>query len=228
MGAYLRRDNRITTTSTASSTSSLASRNARSRRQGRCPEVEQQMLAMGRALDGRAPAAAARRALDGHRADPGRADLRDDRRDRIIARDDDPPRRAERELRPRCILARLRSGTGSVRAVEHGQRVARGSEVQRPTSEHDLLRVIGATALYCCSSGSPRRSPPHGCPIRKGYGEKAGLATGLLLSAVAVVVSLGLPGSRRARSGSGGMLPPRSRRVETDGDGRGRSPPTET
>ena len=51
--------------------------------------------------DGRAQAAAARRALDGHRADPRRAHLRDDRRDQP-AGDDDPARRAERELRARA------------------------------------------------------------------------------------------------------------------------------
>ena len=40
---------------------------------------EQQMLAIGRALMARPEAAAARRAVDGHRADPRAADLRDDR-----------------------------------------------------------------------------------------------------------------------------------------------------
>ena len=42
---------------------------------------EQQMLAIGRALMARPEAPDARRAVDGSRADPGRAHLRDDRRD---------------------------------------------------------------------------------------------------------------------------------------------------
>ena len=45
----------------------------------------------------------------------------------------------------------------------------------------------------CSSSGWRRRSSPRTCPSRKGYGEKPGLASGLLLSVVGAVVWLVIP-----------------------------------
>ena len=50
---------------------------------------------------------------------------------------------------------------------------------------------------------------------RKGYGEKPGLATGLLLSAVAVVVWLVMPSRAGSLWKTEGPLPPRNRRVQT-------------
>jgi hypothetical protein len=77
------------------------------------------------------------------------------------------------------------------------------------------LGVIGATALYLLFLWLASAIAASWLSDRKGYGEKAGLATGLLLSAAAVVVWLAIP----ARAGSlwktEGVLPPRNRRVKT-------------
>ena len=77
------------------------------------------------------------------------------------------------------------------------------------------LGVIGATALYLLFLWLASAIAASWLSDRKGYGEKAGLATGLLLSLVAVFVWLAIP----ARAGSlwktEGPLPPRSRRVQT-------------
>jgi len=77
------------------------------------------------------------------------------------------------------------------------------------------LAVIGATALYLLFIWLASAIAASWLSDRKGYGEKAGLATGLLLSAVAVPVWLLWP----ARAGSlwktEGILPPRNRRVRT-------------
>ena len=72
---------------------------------------EQQMLAMGRALDGTAQAAAARRAVDGTLAHHGRQDLRSRRR-HLPARRDGAARRAEREPRAATGKPRLCDGVG--------------------------------------------------------------------------------------------------------------------
>jgi hypothetical protein len=75
--------------------------------------------------------------------------------------------------------------------------------------------VIGATALYLLFLWLFSAIAASWLSNRKGYGEKAGLATGLLLSLLGVVVWLAFP----ARAGSlwktEGRLPPRSRRVQT-------------
>ena len=103
LGAYLRRDaRRSTRTSTASSTCSRACKEREKQKAGTMSGGEQQMLAIGRALMARPEAAAARRAVDGPRADPRRAHLRDDRGDQPAGHDD-PARRAERELRARGL-----------------------------------------------------------------------------------------------------------------------------
>jgi hypothetical protein len=75
--------------------------------------------------------------------------------------------------------------------------------------------VIGATALYLLFLWLLSAIVASWLSDRKGYGEKAGLATGLLLSAVGAIAWLLIP----ARAGSlwktEGPLPPRSRRVQT-------------
>ncbi len=75
--------------------------------------------------------------------------------------------------------------------------------------------VIGATALYLLFLWLLSAIVASWLSDRKGYGEKAGLATGLLLSVAAAIIWLFIP----ARAGSlwktEGPLPPRSRRVET-------------
>ena len=91
---------------------------------------EQQMLAIGRAHDGPAEAAAARRAVDGHLADPHRAHLRDDRGDQPAGHDD-PAGRAERELRARRLQARLRAGDRQGRDDRRSDALRTNPEVQK-------------------------------------------------------------------------------------------------
>jgi hypothetical protein len=76
------------------------------------------------------------------------------------------------------------------------------------------LAVIGATALYLLFIWLASAIAASWLSDRKGYGEKAGLATGLLLSAVAVVVWLVMPSRAGALWKTEGPLPPRNRRVK--------------
>ena len=145
---------------------------------------EQQMLAIGRALMAQPEAAAARRAVAGHRADPRRAHLRDDRRDQQAGHDD-PARRAERQLRAVGLQPRLRAGDRQGRA--HRRRPPRCRPTptsRRRTSAHDLDRshVIGAKALYLLYAWLASAIVAAYLSDRKGYGERPGLASGLLLS----------------------------------------------
>jgi hypothetical protein len=77
------------------------------------------------------------------------------------------------------------------------------------------LAVIGATALYLLFVWLASAIAASWLSDRKGYGEKAGLATGLLLSAVAVVVWLVMPARAASLWKTEGPLPPRNRRVRT-------------
>ena len=126
MGAYLRRDDY---SEDMERVFELFPRLKERERQkgGTMSGGEQQMLAIGRALMAAAEAAAARRALDGHRADPGGPHLRDDPGDQR-AGDDDPARRAERDPRPERLVARLRPRHGRGRAV---RLVGRATEERR-------------------------------------------------------------------------------------------------
>ncbi len=89
------------------------------------------------------------------------------------------------------------------------------------------LAVIGATALYLLFIWLASAIAASWLSDRKGYGEKAGLATGLLLSAVAVVVWLVMPGSRRVALEDGGATAP-SQPTGANEQSRpqARSPPT--
>ena len=78
------------------------------------------------------------------------------------------------------------------------------------------LAVIGATALYLLFIWLASAIAASWLSDRKGYGEKAGLATGLLLSAVAVPIWLLWPPRATSLWKTEGPLPPRSRRVQTD------------
>jgi hypothetical protein len=77
------------------------------------------------------------------------------------------------------------------------------------------LAVIGATALYLLFIWLASAIAASWLSDRKGYGEKPGLATGLLLSAVAVVVWLVMPSRAGSLWKTEGPLPPRNRRVQT-------------
>ena len=75
--------------------------------------------------------------------------------------------------------------------------------------------VIGATALYLLFLWLLSAIVASWLSNRKGYGEKLGLATGLVLSLVGVIVWLVVPPRATSLWKSEGPLPPRSRRVET-------------
>ena len=70
------------------------------------------------------------------------------------------------------------------------------------------LAVIGATALYLLFIWLASAIAASWLSDRKGYGEKAGLATGLLLSAVAVLVWLRVAASRQVALEDGGPTAP--------------------
>jgi hypothetical protein len=87
--------------------------------------------------------------------------------------------------------------------------------------------VIGATALYLLFLWLFSAIAASWLSDRKGYGEKAGLATGMLLSLVAVIVWLAFPPRAGSLWKTEGPLPPRSRRVETT-ETAARAPSDET
>ena len=160
--------------------------------------------------DGEPQAAAARRAVDGDRADPRRAHLRDDRRDQPPGHDD-PARGAERELRAR----RRQSAATCSRPARSRSRTPRRPCGRTPTSRRrtsahdrlfDTLAVIGAKALWLTYLWLASAIVASYLSHRKGYGEKLGLAFGLLLSVFGAVIWLVWPaaptraGSSRARS----------------------------
>jgi hypothetical protein len=88
--------------------------------------------------------------------------------------------------------------------------------------------VIGATALYLLFLWLASAIAASWLSNRKGYGEKTGLATGLLLSAVAVVVWLAIPARAASLWKTEGPLPPRSRRVDTGAKSSGAEPSDKT
>ena len=75
--------------------------------------------------------------------------------------------------------------------------------------------VIGASALYLLFLWLLSAIVASWLSDRKGYGEKVGLATGMLLSLVGVIVWLVFPARAASLWKTEGPLPPRSRRVET-------------
>jgi hypothetical protein len=75
--------------------------------------------------------------------------------------------------------------------------------------------VIGATALYLLFLWLLSAIVASWLSDRKGYGEKLGLATGLVLSLAGVIVWLVVPPRAASLWKSEGPLPPRNRRVET-------------
>jgi hypothetical protein len=78
--------------------------------------------------------------------------------------------------------------------------------------------VIGAAALYLLFLWLLSAIAASWLSDRKGYGEKAGLATGLLLSLLGVIVWLAFPARAASLWKTEGPLPPRSRRVQTAED----------
>jgi hypothetical protein len=88
--------------------------------------------------------------------------------------------------------------------------------------------VIGATALYLLFLWLASAIAASWLSDRKGFGEKPGLATGLLLSLVAVIVWLAIPPRAGSLWKTEGPLPPRSRRVQTAEESSGANSADET
>ena len=131
MGAYLRRDATISEDMERVFELFPRLKEREHQKAGTMSGGEQQMLAIGRALMARPEAAAARRALDGHRADPRGPHLRDGRGDQRAGHDD-PARRAERELRARACRTRgYVLETGEVALSDDSAALQENPEVQK-------------------------------------------------------------------------------------------------
>jgi hypothetical protein len=74
-----------------------------------------------------------------------------------------------------------------------------------------ITAAIGATALYLLLIWLISAAASSWLTERKGYGERLGLAFGLLLSAVGLVLALLLPGRPGSAWKEEGPLPKRSR-----------------
>ena len=79
-----------------------------------------------------------------------------------------------------------------------------------------VLAIIGAKALWLLYLWLASGIAAGWLAARKGYGEKAGLATGLLLSVVGVVVWLVWPPRADSAWKTEGVLPRRGRSEQAD------------
>ena len=188
LGAYLRRDARHRrATSSASSTLFPRLKEREKQKAGTMSGGEQQMLAIGRALMAEPAAAAARRAVDGPRAGPGRAHLRDDRGDQpqgttILLVEQNA--NYALDVSNARLRARDRAGGADRRRP---QRCARTPRSRRRTWAHDRLRAASARkALY--------------------------LLFIWLVSAIAASLAVGPQGLRREAGPGHGPAPERRRR----------------
>ena len=75
-----------------------------------------------------------------------------------------------------------------------------------------VFALIGATALYLLFIWLASAIAASWLSDRKGYGERAGLATGLLLSAIGVIVWLLWPARPASRWKVQGAIPRRGKR----------------
>jgi hypothetical protein len=78
-----------------------------------------------------------------------------------------------------------------------------------------VFALLGAKALYLLWVWLASAIIASLLSARKGYGEKAGLATGLLLSAVGVLIWLVWPPRKDSPWKTEGILPKRKRRAVT-------------
>jgi hypothetical protein len=88
-----------------------------------------------------------------------------------------------------------------------------------------VLAIIGVKALYLLYAWLISAAAASWISERKGYGEKAGLAAGLLLSVAGVVMWLAWPAKPDSRWKVQGVLPRRGGKtvaeVRAEGDGKG-------
>jgi hypothetical protein len=75
-----------------------------------------------------------------------------------------------------------------------------------------VFALIGATALYLLFVWLGSAAVASWLTERKGYGERLGLALGLLLSAIGLLIVLLLPGRPGSKWKVDGWLPPVRRR----------------
>ena len=75
-----------------------------------------------------------------------------------------------------------------------------------------ILAVIGAKALYLLFVSLLSAVIGSWISDRKGYGERVGLALGLILSAIGLLIVLLLPGRPGSKWKTQGWLPPRRSR----------------
>jgi hypothetical protein len=75
-----------------------------------------------------------------------------------------------------------------------------------------VFAVIGAQALYLLFVWLLSAAIGSWISDRKGYGEKVGLAFGLILSAIGLLIVLVLPGRPGSKWKTEGWLPPRRSR----------------
>lgn len=77
-----------------------------------------------------------------------------------------------------------------------------------------LLATIGADALYLTFVWLISAAAASWLTARKGYGERLGLAFGLILSAIGLLFALLLPGRPGSKWREEGWLPRRRQRVD--------------
>jgi hypothetical protein len=85
-----------------------------------------------------------------------------------------------------------------------------------------VFALLGATALYLLFAWLASAIAASWLSDRKGYGERPGLATGLLLSIIAVIVWLFWPAKPDSRWKLQGPLPRRGGRGQTVAEARAR------
>src|SRR5207302_7791882 len=116
------------------------------------------------------------------------ADLRDHRGDQQ-AGDDDPAGRAERQLRTRGLEARIRARDRRDRALRQlGCAAGEPRRSEGVPGRMTVIALLGAKALYLTYAWLGSAIVGAWLSYCKGYGEKLGLAAGLLFNVIGVLL----------------------------------------